>query len=152
LRLAVLDPFWHQWHKSTPGLQLSRSGDLLATRLSLLRLLLFNDLLRFADPAFHSNLPINGICFGKPEINRRTKRVQRDFSLPVPFSAGDLRSTESAGTANLDSESPEIHGCLNGLFHRAAERDAALNLEGDIFRDQLRIQLRGFDFLDIDLD
>ena len=41
---------------------------------------------------------------------------------------------------------------LDRLLHRAAEADAALDLQGDVFRDELGVEFRGLDFLDVDLD
>ena len=52
----------------------------------------------------------------------------------------------------LDALGAEVHGRLDGLLHGAAEGDAALELQRDVLGDELRVEFRRLDFLDVDLD
>src|SRR6185436_15716520 len=51
-----------------------------------------------------------------------------------------------------DSFGPEIHRGLQRLFHGAAERYTAFQLQSDIFGDQLRIEFGRLDLENIDVD
>src|SRR5206468_880332 len=50
---------------------------------------------------------------------------------------------------DLDAFGPEILGGRERLLHGAAEGDPALQLDGDVFRDQLRIGFRRLDLDDV---
>src|SRR6202012_1277241 len=67
-----------------------------------------------------------------------------------PFHAGDFRPTEPARAVDADALGAEAHRRLHGALHRAAERDAALQLLGDRFGDQLRVELGLPDLDDVD--
>jgi hypothetical protein len=89
---------------------------------------------------------------GKTVIDVLPQRVERDAALALPFAAGDFGSAQAAGTLDLDALGPERHGHLNGLLHGPAEGDAALELERDVLRDELGLDLRLLDLLDVEED
>src|SRR5208282_5855578 len=116
-----------------------------------LRLLIRNGF-RLTDPAFHTDFSVHGIRFGKAVIDRSTQSMERNLSFAIPLSARNLRAAKTARTTNFNTQCSKIHGRLNRLLHRSTERNSALNLQRHIFGDQLRIQLRCLNFLDINLD
>lgn len=61
-------------------------------------------------------------------------------------------SAESAGNHDLDTFCPETEGRFHGFLHGAPERDAADELTGNVFRQELRVELGALDLLDIDVD
>src|SRR5579862_281884 len=117
-----------------------------------LSLLLRKRFLGFTDPAFHPDLSIHGVRLGEAVVYGDAQGVQRDFPLAIPFRARDFRAAETARATYLDALRAEIHRGLDGLLHGAAEGDAALDLEGNILGDELGVEFRGLDFLDVDLD
>ena len=80
------------------------------------------------------------------------QRVQRQAPLLVPLGARDLRAAEAAGDHDLHALGAEAERGLHRLLHRAAERDAALELPGDRLGDELRVELGALDLLDVDVD
>src|SRR5262249_39144668 len=101
---------------------------------------------------FDADFSVNSVGFREAVIDRLTEGVERDFAFAIPFRAADFRTAEAAGAAQLDALGAEIHRLLDGLLHRAAEADAALDLQGHVFRDELGVEFGGLDFLDVDLD
>ena len=78
--------------------------------------------------------------------------MQRHFAFFIPFSAGDVSSTEAASGTDTDAKSTEVHRGLHGALHGAAEGNPALQLGGDVFSDKLSFDLGLFDFENIDFD
>src|SRR6187551_2250031 len=54
-------------------------------------------LLFSTDPTFHTNLSVNRVGLSETVIDRRTQRVQWNFSLAVPFGSGNLSAIQSTG-------------------------------------------------------
>ena len=67
------------------------------------------------------------------------KRVQRHPAPVILLHAGQFRATQAAGATNLDPFSAKILRGLQRLLHRAAERNAAFQLQRDVFGHQLRV-------------
>ena len=67
----------------------------------------------------------------------------------VLLDAGDFRTTQPTGTANLDAIGTEILGRLQNFLHRTPERNATLQLQGNVFRDELGINLGRLDLHNI---
>src|SRR5262249_46395385 len=57
-----------------------------------------------------------------------------------------------AADPDLDSLAAKAQRAIDGLTHRTTERHALFELQCDRFADQLRVQLRLVDFLNIDED
>src|SRR5205814_608331 len=147
LGLSILHTFWHQCHRLSP-LDLDRLGwRWWWWRRSWLRRWFF----LLTNPTFHTNLAINCVCFCEAVIDRRAQGVKWNFSLPIPFRAGNLRAIEPARTPQTNSFPAKIHRSLHRFFHRAAIGNPPLDLERHIFGDELCVEFRRFDFLDIDL-
>jgi len=62
------------------------------------------------------------------------------------------RRRRDGRAVDADALRAKPHRRLHGALHGAAERDAALELLGDRFGDQLRIEFRLADFEDVDDD
>ena len=60
----------------------------------------------------------------------------------ILLDARQFGAAKSAGTSNLDAFGAEILGGLKSLLHRAAERNAAFELQRDVFRHELGIDFR----------
>src|SRR5262245_33357463 len=103
------------------------------------------------DPTFHADLAVNRVGLSKTVINRGAQRVEWNFSFAVPFRTRNLSAVQSTGATELDPLSAKIHCGLHGFLHRAPISNAAFNLQRDIFGNQLCVELRRLDFLDIDL-
>src|SRR5262249_17406342 len=106
----------------------------------------------FADPAFDAEFAIDSMGFGKAIINIGAERVQGDSTPVILLDAREFGAAEAAGTADFDAFSAEIFGGLEGFFHCAAERDAALELESDVFGNELGFGFRRLDFDDVDVN
>src|SRR6185295_18896588 len=59
-------------------------------------LLGLRDLVAVVHPHLHADDAERGLALGRPEIDLRAERVERDPSLAVPLAAGHLGATEAA--------------------------------------------------------
>ena len=59
---------------------------------------------------------------------------------------------ETAADIDLDALGADAHGVADRPLHGTTEHDTALQLLGDAFRDQVGVQLRLADLLDVDVD
>ena len=66
--------------------------------------------------------------------------------------AGDFRAAQTTGDAHLDALGAQFHGPADGLLHGPAEGDALLQLGGDVFGHQLRVQVGTSHFHNADVD
>src|SRR6266853_4386499 len=89
---------------------------------------------------------------GKTKIDVRAKRLQRQPALQVPFLARDFRAVQTASDTNLDSLTSETQGRVHRLAHGAAEGDTLFELQCNRFGDELRVQFRPVDFLDVNVN
>src|SRR5216684_659897 len=94
------------------------------------------------DPHLAADLPVGRPRLGEAVVDVRAQRVQRHAPLAVPLVAGHLRAAQAARAGHADALGAELLRRLDGLLHRAAEGDAALELGGDVLRDELRVGLR----------
>src|SRR5262245_50207825 len=104
------------------------------------------------NPAFHSNLAVNGIRFSEAIIDRCPQSMEWYLAFAIPFRAGNLRTIQPAGAAQANSLGAKIHRDLDRFFHRATIGDATFDLQGNVFSHELRVELRGFDLLNVDFD
>jgi hypothetical protein len=91
-----------------------------------------------------------GLC--QAVVNVGPQRMQRNLTLNLFLGAGNFSATQSATNNDLNAFGIGTHGLLNGLFHSTAERDTLLQLLGDATSNQISIQLRLADLMDLDLD
>src|SRR5262249_3654117 len=109
-------------------------------------------LLAAVDPGLDPDLPVRRVGLGEPVVDVGLQRVEREAPLLVPLRAGDFRPVQPAGAADLDPLGAEAQGRLDPLLHRAPERHAALELQGDRLGDELGVRLRPLDLDDVDVD
>src|SRR5262249_11565197 len=148
MHFAILNSGGHQWHSESSILGCGGGGGYRC--LDWLRLLLLG--VAFANPALHAKFAIDSAGLGKAVINIRAQRVQGHAAFMVHFNAGQFGAAETTGAADFDPIGAKIHGRLNRFLHGAAEGNAALELDGNIFSDQLRVEFGGLDFKNIDVD
>src|SRR4051794_5849046 len=104
------------------------------------------------DPAFHADLSVNCVRFREAVIDRRAERVQWHLAFAIPFRARYFRAVQATRAAQTNPLRAEVHRDLDGLLHRAAIGDTALDLQRDVLGHELRVELRRLDLLNVDLD
>src|SRR6266576_6489169 len=72
--------------------------------------------------------------------------------MQIPLGPRDFGAVQTSGDAHLDAAGAEAQRRLHRLAHRAAEGDALLELHRHRFGDELRVELRLLDLLDVDED
>src|SRR3954447_12420358 len=108
--------------------------------------------LALVQPDLHANLAVGGVCLGKAVIDVRAQRLERQLPVEVPLGTRDLGAVQPAGDPYFDAAGAEAQCRFDGLAHRAPERHALLELHGHRLGDELRIELRLLDLLDVDED
>ena len=108
--------------------------------------------LALVEPHLHANLAVGRVRFREAVVDVGAQRLQRQLAVQVPFRARDFGAVQAARHAHLDAARAEAQRRLDRLAHRAAERDALFELHRHRLADQLRIQLRLLDLLDVDED
>src|SRR6476620_4805951 len=87
-----------------------------------------------------------------PVIDVGAQCVHRHTALAIPFHARDFGAAETARAVDTNAFGAETHRRLHSALHRAAERDAALELLRDRFGNQRGVELGFADFNDVDDD
>src|SRR5688572_19000785 len=111
-----------------------------------------HEALTLVEPHLHANLPVGRVRFREAVVDVGAQRLQRKLSVQVPLGARDFCAVQPTGHTHLDPARAEAQRRFNRLAHRTAEGDALLELHRHRFGDQLRLQLRLLDLLDIDED
>src|SRR5690606_31362938 len=93
--------------------------------------LLVPDDLAVEHPRLDADDAVGRPGLGRAVVDVGADRLQRHAALGVPLGARLLGAAEAAGAADLDPAGARLHRALDGLLHRAAEREAALELFGD---------------------
>src|SRR4029079_2531907 len=124
-------------------------GDALAAERALVAL---GHDLALVDPDLDADPSVRRLGLGEAVVDVRADRVQRDPALGVALAAAHLAAAEPSAALDLDPLRPGAHRPRERTFHRAPERDAVLQLLGDRLRDELRVQLRPLDLVDVDVD
>ena len=86
------------------------------------------------------------------EIDIGADGVEGDATVHGALPARHLSAAEAAGHHRLAALSATSHGAGNGLLEGAPEGDSPLQLVGDVAGDQLGVQLRHADLLDVHPD
>src|SRR5208282_458347 len=102
------------------------------------------------NPDLYADLAVGRARFGKSVGHVRAQRLQRHATLAVPFLARDFRAAQAPRDVHLDALRAHPHRARYSFLHRAAKRDAALELERDILGHQLRIEVGAAHLVDID--
>src|SRR5208283_3438328 len=108
--------------------------------------------LLLADPALDADLAVHGLGLGESVVDVLAQGVERNPALALPFAARDVGAAEAARALDLDALGSERHRHLDRLLHGPPEGDPALELEGDVFRDELGLDLGLLDLLDVEQD
>src|SRR6185503_17852183 len=108
--------------------------------------------LALVDPALHADAPERGPGLVEAVVDVGAHGVQRHAAVRVALGARHLRAAEAAGNLDLAALRARAHRARERALHRAAERDAVLQLLGDRLRDELRVELGALDLEDVDLD
>src|SRR5688572_403686 len=103
----------------------------------------------FEHEHLHADRAVGGLGFREAVLDVGAKRVQRHAPLAVPLGTRDLGAVEASGARDLDALRAQAHGVLHRTLHGAAEHDALLELAGDRVGDELGVQLRLPDLLDV---
>src|SRR6185503_14388749 len=88
----------------------------------------------FVEPHLDPDLAVGGVPFGEAVVDVRAQRLQRQLAVQVPLGARDLGAVEPPRDAHLDAARAEAQRRLHRLG------------------DQLGIELRLLDLLDVDED
>src|SRR3954469_2187634 len=89
---------------------------------------------------------------GDAIVHIGAQRVQRHAAFAIPLHARDFGAAETARAVDADAFGAETHRRLHRPLHGAAERNAALELLGDRFGYQGRVEFRLGEFDDVDDD
>jgi hypothetical protein len=89
---------------------------------------------------------------GQAIVNVGPESMQRNLALNLFLGTSDFSTTQAATHNDLNALGIRTHGFLNGLFHSAAERDTLLQLFSDATSNQISIQFRLADLVDLDLN
>src|SRR5918994_471309 len=103
-------------------------------------------------PYFNAARAISGLCGCNTVVHVSAERVKRHTAFPIPLHTRNFRTTETTGAVDPDALGSQAHRGLHGTFHGAAESNAALELVGDVFGNQLGIDFRLADLDDIQVD
>src|SRR5271156_4963879 len=106
--------------------------------------------LTLEDPDLDAAGAIGGVRGGDAVVDVGAQRMQRHPPLAIPFQAGDFRAAQPARAIDADALGAETHRRLHGPLHRPPERHPALQLLGDRFGDQGRVDFRLADLDDVD--
>src|SRR5262249_31210263 len=108
--------------------------------------------LALVDPDLDADAAGRGARLGEPVVDVGTDRVQRHASLRVLLGAAHLGAAQAARALNLDAGSAGADRGSERALHRAPERDTVLELLRDRLCDELGIELRPLDLVDVDVD
>src|ERR1041385_8463715 len=128
-----------------------RSGHLPGGRRGRLGVALRHDVAA-VDPDLHADAPVGRVGVDLAVADVGSKRGERDPTLAVPFAPAHLGAAEAARDHDLHALRAGLHRALDRLLHRLLEGDAARQLLADVGRDEVRVELRLADLLDLQLD
>src|SRR3990172_9943663 len=104
------------------------------------------------DPDFHTDPPVGRERLRHAEIDVGPQRMQGDAALAVPLVPGDLRAGQPSAAGDADALGPRAQTALDRLLHGPAVGDAALQLLGDVFGNELGLEFGAPHLLDVHLD
>src|SRR4051812_16919323 len=110
------------------------------------------DLLTLEDPDLHTDGAEGGLRRRRCVIDIRAQRMKGHTTFVIAFDARDLGAAEAAAALDLDALGAHPHRALHRALHGATERDALGQLAGNVVGDELRLELRTLDLLDVDAD
>src|SRR6266545_2618736 len=108
--------------------------------------------LALVEPHLHANLAVGRAGFGEAVVDVGAQRLQRQLPVQIPLRPRDFRAVQPSRHAHLDAARAEPQRRFHRLAHRAAEGHALFELHGHRLGDELRLELRLLDLLDVDED
>ena len=112
--------------------------------------IMFHDL-ALEDPDLDADDAVRRFRLDMGIIDVGAQRVQRHPAFAVPFGPCDFRATQTARNVHADAKGTHTHGVLHGALHGTTEGHTTLELLGDAFADQLRVELRLAHFNDVEV-
>src|SRR5688572_2476874 len=112
----------------------------------------FGDDFALVNPDLHADAAERGVCFGEPVVDVGAKGVTRHTALRLIFAAGHFGATEAAGDGHAATLGATLHRALDRLLDGAAEGHAALQLVRYRAGDQVGVELRSSNLLDVHAD
>src|SRR5438477_421345 len=114
-----------------------------------LRLGVVRQHLALEHPNLDADDAVGRLRFGKTVVDVGAQRMQWHAAFAIPLGARDLDAVEPARAHDLDALRAKPHRVLHRALHRAPEHDSFLELLRDRVGNQLRIDLRFADLLDV---
>src|SRR6516225_490851 len=115
-----------------------------------LTLLLAQDL-ALVHPALHADHAVSRARFRETVVDVGAQGMQGQASLQIPLGARDFVAVQTAAYANLNTLAAEAQRRIDSLAHSATEADALLELQRNVLRHQLCVELRLVHFENIDV-
>src|ERR1041384_4523248 len=107
----------------------------------LLLLLLFGQYLAAEDTHLDDDDAVGRLRLCETVADVGAQRVQWHAPFAVPLGARNFRPAEPAGALDSDTLRPHAHRARDAFLHRAAKRDASLELQRDVLRHELRVEV-----------
>src|SRR5204862_2753209 len=108
--------------------------------------------LALEDPDLHADGPRRRVRGGEAVVDVGADGVRRHAPVAVPLAGRDFAAAQPARAGDPDAVGAEAQGGGDRLLHRAPERHALLELQGDVLGDELRVELGMDDLLDVEVD
>src|SRR5690606_9425800 len=124
-----------------------RRGGLLALRVRVGAEVGLPDDLAVEDPHLHAGGAVDRVGRGLGVVDVGAEGVEGDAALHVLLGPAHLGAAEAAGQLDAHALGAHPHRRAHGLLHRAAERDAALELLRDVLRDEAGVELGPLDLV-----
>src|SRR4029453_2096702 len=104
------------------------------------------------DPALDADHAVGGTRLRQPEVDVGAQRMERHASLEVALAAPHLGAAQASRGLEPYPFGAELHGGGERLLHGAPEGHAPLELQRDVLRDELRVELGLPDLPDVHED
>src|SRR5258705_5836500 len=108
--------------------------------------------LAFEDPDFHAHRPVDRPGGRAREIDVGAERVERHASVAVALGAGHFGAAQPPRADDAYPAGAGPHGRCDRLLHRAADRDALLQLARNVLADQRRVHIGLLHLVDVEED
>src|SRR5450755_1880537 len=105
----------------------------------------------FEHPDLDADDAVGRLRLGEAVVDVGAQRMEWHATFAIPLGAGDFDAVQAPRAHDLDALRAEAHRVLHRALHRAAEHDPLLKLLRDRIGDELRVDLRLADLLDVDV-
>src|SRR5438105_539194 len=108
--------------------------------------------LALVDPDLDADPAGRRLRLDEAVVDVGADRVQRDTALAVHLAPAHLAAAQASRTLDLHAGGARADRRGERALHRAPERNAIRELLGDRLCDELRVELRSLDLVDVDVD